>query len=165
MKQAHQFSRRTLLRAGVGAGLLVLPFSRARGQSPNNKLNIAIIGVGGRGGSNLSGVSGENIVALCDVNANNLAAAAKKFPNAKTYVDWRQCLDHQEWLNGCKTGSPTLCNFDYSGALIEHNLLALVAYRAGTKLQWDAANLKATNCPEADQFIRKTYRDGWTLNG
>ena len=72
---------------------------------------------------------------------------------------------HQEWIVGCKTGKPTTCNFDYSGMEIEHNLLALVAYRTGKKLQWDAAALKATNCPEADAFIRKTYRDGWTLNG
>jgi len=72
---------------------------------------------------------------------------------------------HQEWIIGCKTGKPTLCNFDYSGALIEHNLLALVACRVGKKLKWDAENLKATNCPEADQYIRKTYRNGWVLNG
>jgi len=72
---------------------------------------------------------------------------------------------HAEWIIGCKTGKPTLCNFDYSGAMIEHNLLALVAYRVGKKLQWDAANLKATNCPEADRYIRKTYRKGWVLDG
>jgi predicted dehydrogenase len=77
---------------------------------------------------------------------------------------------HKEWLIGCKTGKPTLCNFDYSGALIEHNLLALAAYRVGKKLkgkklEWDAKNLKATNCPEADRYIRKTYRKGWVLNG
>ncbi len=72
---------------------------------------------------------------------------------------------HNEWIIGCKTGKPTLCNFDYSGALIEHNMLALVAYRVGEKLQWDSRRLKATNCPEADQYIRKTYRKGWVLNG
>ena len=72
---------------------------------------------------------------------------------------------HAEWIVGCKTGKPTLCNFDYSGALIEHNLLALAAYRVGKKLDWDAKNLKATNCPEVDQYIHKTYRKGWTLNG
>jgi len=72
---------------------------------------------------------------------------------------------HAEWIVGCKTGKPTLCNFDYSGALIEHNLLALAAYRVGKKLDWDAKNLKASNCPEVDQYIRKTYRKGWTLNG
>jgi len=72
---------------------------------------------------------------------------------------------HNEWLIGCKTGKPTLCNFDYSGALIENNLLALVAYRVGKKLEWDSENMKATNCPEADRYIRKIYRKGWVLNG
>ena len=70
---------------------------------------------------------------------------------------------HQEWLHACKTGAPTLCNFEYSGALVEHNLLGTVAFRAGTKLQWDPVNLKATNCPEADRFLRHEYRKGWTL--
>jgi len=72
---------------------------------------------------------------------------------------------HNEWIIGCKTGKPTLCNFDYSGALIENNMLALVAYRVGKKLEWDTKNMKATNCPEADRYIRKTYRKGWVLNG
>ena len=72
---------------------------------------------------------------------------------------------HQEWIVACKTGKPTTCNFDYSGALIENNLLALAAYRVGKKLEWDAKNIKATNCPEADPYIHKTYRKGWVLNG
>jgi predicted dehydrogenase len=72
---------------------------------------------------------------------------------------------HEEWIIGCKTGKETLCNFDYSGALIEHNMLALVAYRMGRKLDWDAEKLKATNCPEADGYINKVYRKGWVLNG
>ncbi|MBN2477139.1 MAG: Gfo/Idh/MocA family oxidoreductase [Pirellulales bacterium] len=70
---------------------------------------------------------------------------------------------HKEWIHACKTGVPTLCNFDYSGLLIEHNLLGNVAYRVGQKLQWDPVRLKATNCPEADQYIRREYREGWTL--
>jgi predicted dehydrogenase len=71
---------------------------------------------------------------------------------------------HQEWIHACKTGAPTTCNFDYSGALVEHNLLGAVAFRTGKKLEWDAAKLEATNCPEAAQFVTKTYRDGWVLN-
>jgi hypothetical protein len=70
---------------------------------------------------------------------------------------------HEEWIHACKTGAPTLCNFEYSGRLIEHNLLGTVAFRAGKKLDWDPENLKARNCPEADQFIRQPYREGWTL--
>jgi predicted dehydrogenase len=70
---------------------------------------------------------------------------------------------HAEWINACKTGEPTSCNFDYSGWLTEANHLGNVAYRVGKKLEWDAANLKAKGCPEADQFIRREYRAGWKL--
>lgn len=70
---------------------------------------------------------------------------------------------HAEWIQACKTGGPTTCNFDYAGALTEAALLCNVALRTGKKLQWDAANLKAVNCPEADRLIHKAYREGWTL--
>ena len=71
---------------------------------------------------------------------------------------------HREWVLACK-GKPTdtTCNFDYSGMLIEHNLLGVVAHRTGKKLEWDAKSLKATNAPEAEKFIHKTYRKGWEL--
>ena len=78
-------------------------------------------------------------------------------------AEWASLGHHAEWVHACKTGDPTLCNFDYSGKLIEHNLLGNVAYRTGKKLEWDAKNLKATNAPEADKFIRREYREGWTL--
>ncbi len=69
-----------------------------------------------------------------------------------------------EWAQACKTRGPTTCNFDYSGALAEAVLLGNVSYRAGgKKLTWDAESLKATDCPEADPFIRREYRAGWTL--
>ncbi len=70
---------------------------------------------------------------------------------------------HQEWINACKTGSPTTCSFDYSGPLTETVLLGVVSYRTGSKLEWDAENLKATNCAAADPFIHPEYRKGWTL--
>jgi len=70
---------------------------------------------------------------------------------------------HQEWIEACKTGGPTTCNFDYSGALTEAALLCNVALRTGKKLTWDAANLKAVGCPEADALLRREYRKGWTL--
>ncbi len=70
---------------------------------------------------------------------------------------------HEEWIAACKTGSPTTCNFDYSGALTESALLAAVSYRSGKRIEWDAENLKATNCPEAEPLIRREYRAGWTL--
>lgn len=70
---------------------------------------------------------------------------------------------HAEWINACKTGAPTTCNFEYSGWLTEANHLGNVAYRAGKKLEWDPANLRCPNAPEADQFLRREYRPGWSL--
>jgi hypothetical protein len=70
---------------------------------------------------------------------------------------------HREWIEACKTGGPTTCNFDYSGTLAEAVLLGNVAYRAGEKLTWDAKALKATHCPKADRYIRRPYRKGWKL--
>jgi len=70
---------------------------------------------------------------------------------------------HREWVEACKTGGQTTCNFDYSGALTEAALLCNVALRTGKKLTWDAKNLKAIGCPEADAFLRREYRKGWTL--
>ncbi len=69
----------------------------------------------------------------------------------------------REWIQACKTGSPTTCNFDYAGALTETVLLGIVAFRSGEKLQWDAENLKATNSDKAAQFVDKPYRKGWEL--
>ena len=69
----------------------------------------------------------------------------------------------QAWAvrHACKTGAPTTCNFEYSGALIEHNLLGNVAHRVGKKIEWDASRLKARGVPEASDFLTQTYRDGW----
>ena len=68
-----------------------------------------------------------------------------------------------EWVQACKTGSDTTCNFDYSGALTETVLLGTVAFRTGKRLQWNADSLTATNAPEADRYLRKEYRKGWEL--
>ena len=70
---------------------------------------------------------------------------------------------HAEWINACKTGSPTTCNFDYAGWLTEANHLGNVAYRVGKKLEWDAAAIRATNASEADPYLKRSYRKGWSL--
>jgi len=70
---------------------------------------------------------------------------------------------HQEWIDAIRGGKPALCNFDYAGPLAETVLLGNVAYKTGKKLDWDAKALKAKGCPEADRYLRKEYRKGWTL--
>ena len=90
--------RREFLRStATGMGLLILPSGAyAGGNASLNKLNVALIGVWGRGKAHQEGISSENVVALCDVNEKHLGKAAKKFPKAKTYVDWRRCLDQKD---------------------------------------------------------------------
>ena len=70
---------------------------------------------------------------------------------------------HAEWIKACKDGSPTTCNFDYSGALTETVLLGNVAYRTVKAIEWDAENLVANNVPEAAKLITKEYRAGWEV--
>lgn len=70
---------------------------------------------------------------------------------------------HKEWVEACKNGGNTTCNFDYAGALTEAVLLGAVAYKSGEALEWDAENLKVKNSEKAQALIHKEYRKGWTL--
>jgi len=70
---------------------------------------------------------------------------------------------YQEWITACKGGPMCLSNFDYSGPLTEAMLLGNVALRVGKRIEWDAEGMKAKGCPEADPFIHREYRKGWTV--
>jgi hypothetical protein len=71
---------------------------------------------------------------------------------------------YQEWVQGCKTGSPTRSNFDFAGPLTEAVLLGSVCiHNGGDKLVWDSENLKFTNDPDAHKLLHYEYRKGWSL--
>lgn len=87
-------SRRQFGRSLAGAAVAAFAAPAVvRGRNLNETLNIAVIGVGGRGGSNLSDVSSESIVALCDVFEGALASAAARHPRAEKYRDFRRLFD------------------------------------------------------------------------
>jgi predicted dehydrogenase len=91
--------RREFVRSatGTGAGLLILPSGTLFGQSaPSNKLNVALIGVWGRGTAHYNVLRNHNVVAICDVNDLRLKEGLQVFPNAKTYWDWRPLLDQKD---------------------------------------------------------------------
>ncbi|MBE3134983.1 MAG: Gfo/Idh/MocA family oxidoreductase [Acidobacteria bacterium] len=69
----------------------------------------------------------------------------------------------QDWIRACKSGKPAGADFSFSGPLTETCLLGNVAKRIDARIEWDAANLKVTNLPEANKFIRTEYRQGWSL--
>jgi len=96
---AHSLNRRDMLKttAALGSGVWLGAAVRSRAaDSPNEKLNIACIGIGGRGSANLHGVSSQNIVALCDVDRQRAGKAYEQYPQAKQYWDFRKMLDEVE---------------------------------------------------------------------
>lgn len=69
-----------------------------------------------------------------------------------------------DWVRSCKDGKPASSNFEYSGPLSETVLLGNLAVRfPNSQLLWEGANMKVTNDDEANAFVRRHYRDGWTL--
>ena len=91
---SESLPRRSFLRAGLGAGVAALAGPAIlRAQGANDKLNIAVIGCGGRGAHNMAAVAGENIVALCDVSEASLDQAAALHPQARRFADFRKLYD------------------------------------------------------------------------
>src|SRR5260370_2427028 len=91
--------RRTFLRGAAASttAFMFLPgmvLGTRGAPSPNGKVNIAGIGIGGQGGEDLKHMESENIVALCDVDKNHAAHTFKRYPNAKQFTDYRKKL-HQ----------------------------------------------------------------------
>ncbi len=103
--------RRDLLK--TAAGLTILKSGTLRGQNaPSNKLNVALIGVWGRGTAHYNTLRNENVVALCDVNDLRTKEALAIFPKAKTYADWRRLMDQKD------VEAVVICTADHHHAFI-----------------------------------------------
>jgi len=110
MKPASAYDRRVfLVGTTASVGLTVIPrhvLGTADTPSANNRLNIAAVGVGGMGSGDIRQVSPENVVAICDVDANHAANTAKNFPQAKVYSDFRVMLDTQKDIDAVMVATP-----------------------------------------------------------
>jgi len=109
MSQSQE-SRRDFLRAAVATGGLAavgdVLADDHKTKSPNEKLNVAVIGVAGQGNFHLGGVGHENMVALCDVDRSHLEKALARFPGAKGYADFREMLASQPNLDAVVVSTP-----------------------------------------------------------
>jgi predicted dehydrogenase len=138
--------RRQFLRSAAftGAAGLILPQVTLFGaDAPSNKLNIALIGTWGRGEAHFGSIASENVVALCDVNEDHLAFGAKRFPKAKTYVDWRECLDQKD------VNAVVCCTADH--------MHAFVANWAMNRGQHIYCEKPLANSVEEARTVRATY--------
>jgi predicted dehydrogenase len=122
---ARGFSRRSFLHTAAAASTTLIVNRRVLGQageqSPSDKLNIAGIGVGGQGASDLAQMESENIVALCDVDAEYAAGTFRRYPKARVYSDYRKMLEAQPEIDAVVIGTP-----DHL-----HACIALAAMKSG----------------------------------
>lgn len=109
-------------------------------------------------------------IGLPNYDVINIVEAQKRGEMAARRADPFQI----EWLDACKgkynnvkhgTSTKTHCDFDYAGTMIEQMLLGLVAHRVGKRIEYDAETGRITNSTEANDYLKRKYRDNWTLNG
>jgi predicted dehydrogenase len=103
-------ARRTLLRhTAAAAAFTIVPrhvLGGAGNTAPSEKLNIAGVGIGGQGASDLNDVRGENIVALCDVDWDYAAHTFKQYPKARQYKDFRVMFEKEKGIDAVVVGTP-----------------------------------------------------------
>jgi len=138
--------RRSFLRhaTAFGAGLTILPTGTLFGRNtPNSRLNIALIGAYGRAKAHYGGLKTENVVAVCDVDENHIAFALEQFPNAQTYVDWRQCIEQKD------LDAVVICTPDHT-----HAFIAMWAMNRGLHVYCEKP---IANTVEHARLLRATY--------
>jgi predicted dehydrogenase len=151
-------SRRGLLRASAAAvpALFTISAGSRRVLGANDRLDVGVIGVGGRGGSNLDAVAGENIVALCDVDSGTLGGAAARFPAAARFSDYRAMLadakldavvistpDHHHapaTVRALRRGLHVYCEKPLTHTVEEARLVAKLAAEKGVATQMGTQN-------------------------
>lgn len=127
MKKENKVSRRKFIGsvAATAAGITFLPSTVIAGlghKPPSDKLNIAGIGVGGKGYTNLRNMETENIVALCDIDWDYADKNSfKRWPLAKKYTDYREMFETQKDIDAVMIATP-----DHT-----HALPAILAMREG----------------------------------
>jgi predicted dehydrogenase len=114
---------------------------------------------------------GDNGILMCGCYGRS----PRLIPESKmrTYKQPPQVLDRipsgdegheQDWIRACKGGKPACSNFDYSGPLSETVLMGNLAVRfPDRRLLWDGEKMEVTNDKDANAYVRRQYRQGWTL--
>jgi predicted dehydrogenase len=110
----------------------------------------------GSRGRLVAGVYGEGARLIPEARMKEYKQPEKSIP--------RVADSHEmDWVRACKSGGQAGAEFGYSGLLTEICLLGNVAKRMDARIEWDAENMKVTNLPEANRYIRSPYREGWSL--
>ena len=170
----RSMNRRQMLASSavLAAGVYTFPSSVVRAAGPNEKLNIACVGVGGKGASDMqeTGV-GNNIVAVCDVDEATLAKAAAAYPQAKRYIDWRKLLEQNDidavtvstpdhmhapiTMSALELGKHVYCQKPLCHSIHEARQLTLAAARKGVVTQMGIQHHSSPRFKTAQRLIRE----------
>jgi len=133
-----------------------------RPERPEELEEDQVLGGGGNGilfigekGKIMCGGWGGTPVILPQSRMDEFQKPPKTIPRSKGH--------HRDWLDACKGGPQPSSNFEYAAKLTEIVLLGNVALRTRKKIYWDHENMRAKNAPEAEKFIKETYRKGWEV--
>lgn len=171
--QPQGIDRRKFLLSAAAAGIAV-PLMNTRpvqGRSALEMVNLAHIGVGGKGWSDMLETSvGQNVVAICDVDDQRLQAAADQFPNAARFKDWRKMLEHpgidavtistpdhthaQATLACIELGKHVYTQKPLTHDVAESRMLAAAAEKAGIVSQMGIQHHSSARLKIAVQIIR-----------
>jgi len=102
---------------------------------------------------------------------DNYGEKSRLFPDtlAQSVGEPKQTLERiavsheMNWANACKGIGTATTPFEYAAKLTEVMLLGVVALKAGEKIHYDGANMKITNSKNANDFLKRDYRRGWSL--
>jgi len=111
----------------------------------------------GSKGKLVCGVYGDSPRLLPESQMKVLKQISKTIPRVP------QGNHQQDWVRAIKNGEKAGADFAYSGPLSETCLLGNVAKRVDARIQWDPEKMQVSNLPAANQYIRETYRQGWSL--
>ena len=87
----------------------------------------------------------------------------KEYSDAPKMLPRIEESHQQNWANACKGQSEPTCPFEYAVPLTETMLLGLVSLQAGTSIRYDGRTMSIPNAPEAEQYLQRDYREGWSL--
>ena len=137
-------TRRNVLKSGLasGASLFAAP-AILKAKNVNEKLNVACIGVGGRGGAHLSALADENITAICDVFEATLGKVGERYPKANRFADFRKLLDHDRDFDAVVVST---CEHTHAFATYPALLLEKHVYceKPLTHNVWEARQIRET---------------------
>ena len=170
-------SRRKFIKSSSAFGLFsILPaciLVKPGRAAPSDKLNIAAIGYGGKGPSNIKRMESENIFAICDVDSNHLANGLKAYPSAKGYSDYRKLFDNEKSIDAVMIATPdnshavitmaalergkaVYCEKPLTHDVYEARKVALASKKAGVATQMGNQGMAS----EKLRIMREIFEDG-----